>query len=320
MKNHRLLSWIALTGLSAALFALALTAQDRNNLDLVFGLVVTGSACGYLLWHLNTQTIRSVLFYAVLFRLVLFGLPPSLSDDAYRYVWDGLVQLQGINPYEYVPEDTALAGLQNEPIYLLLNSPSFYSVYPPVSQLIFRLGAQGYAQGWWSAHYAIKLILVLAELLAVLLLARMVPARYLLLYALNPLVLLETAGQAHTESVLILLLVLTVYFHKRQRGRLASVALAAAGWVKLFPFFFIPLLWRRYKWAGLWPGLLLLPRFWLFPSPHPISLPMFPLRWTCMPGFLNSMPDCTMPPRRSCDGLLEKTGASNWGRCFARSS
>jgi len=256
MRTRQWLSWLALTALMASVLALSLAAQDRTHLDLVMGLVAAGSLCALTLWWLDTQSTRAVLFYAVLVRLVLFHLPPSLSDDAYRYVWDGQVQSHGINPYRFAPQDPALAFLQEEPIFELLNSPAFYSVYPPVSQLIFHAGAQLTGSDGWAAHYAIKLILILAELLAVFLLGRMVTARYLILYALNPLVLLETAGQAHTESMLILLLVLAVLFHRRGQGGLTSIALGAAGWVKLFPFFFLPLLWRRYKWGGVWPGLV----------------------------------------------------------------
>ena len=255
MQLRKILSCLAITGLTAVVFGLSLVGQDRTQLGLLVGLVAGGSMCGLVLWHLDSQTRRAVLFYAVLFRLVLFHLPPSLSDDAYRYVWDGQVQVHGINPYQYVPQDSTLAILHGEPVYAHLNSQAFYSVYPPASQLVFRTGAQLFFHNWWAAHYTIKLLLVLAELLAVFLLARIVAARHLILYALNPLILLETAGQAHTESLLILLLVLAVVWHRRGRGRLASVALAAAGWVKLIPFFFLPLLWKRYKWRGIWPGL-----------------------------------------------------------------
>ena len=255
MKLRGILSWLAITGLTAAVLGLSLVAQDRAHLGLLVGLVVGGSLCGLVLWHLDTQTRRSVLFYAVLFRLVLFHLPPSLSDDAFRYVWDGQVQTHGINPYEYAPQDSTLGFLHDAPVYGQINSKAFYSVYPPVSQLVFRGGAQLFRHNWWAAHYTIKLLLVLTELLAVFLLARLVAARHLILYALNPLILLETAGQAHTESVLILLLVLAVLLHRRGRGGLASIALAAAGWVKLIPFVFLPLLWRHYKWRGIWPGL-----------------------------------------------------------------
>ena len=250
------LTWLAVTVLTACILALSLAAHDRSHLELVVILVVAGSACGLMLWYLNALTVRAVLFYAVLFRLALLHLPPSLSDDAYRYVWDGQVQAHGINPYQYVPQDPALEFLQDGALYDHLNSPAFYSVYPPVSQLIFGAAAHLFDGNWWAIHYTIKLVFVLAELLAVFILARLVASRHLILYALNPWILLETAGQAHTESLLILLFVLAVFFHGKGRGAMVSATLGLAGWVKLFPFFFLPLLWRRYRWRGILPGLV----------------------------------------------------------------
>ena len=251
---HFVRTWIFLVGLCGPVFALGGAAQDRAQLPLVVGLVFAAGFCCLALWRWSGLSVQTILFYAVLFRVVLFGLPPSLSDDAYRYVWDGLVQRHGINPYQYTPEAQALAVLHDEPVFDQLNSPAFISVYPPVSQLIFRAGTLAYTRGWKHSYFAIKGILVLAELMAVFLLARMIPARPLMLYALNPLVLLETAGQAHTESLLVLLLVLIVWLVRKGHGKWASVALAVAGWVKLFPFLFFPFLWRRFGWRVMWVG------------------------------------------------------------------
>ena len=237
-------------------FAMAVVAQDRSQLALLVALALVAGGQLVWLWRGNALGIAEILLYAVVFRLVLFLLPPSLSDDAYRYVWDGRVQSIGVNPYHYAPEDTSLAALHDEPIYARLNSLSYFSVYPPVSQGVFAVGALFYDRGWIYSHYAVKLVLMLMELLAVFLLARMVDKKWLLLYAWNPLVLLETAGQAHTESALLLLLVLVVLLVKARRAAWASAALAVAGWVKLFPFVLFPFLWRRFKWRGIWPGAL----------------------------------------------------------------
>jgi hypothetical protein len=89
------------------------------------------------------------------------------------------------------------------------------------------------------------------------LLSRMVEARSLLLYAWNPLVLLETAGQGHTEALLMLFLVGGVWAVRQGHGRIASLAVAGAGLVKLYPFLFGPLLVRRFGWSAVWPGALL---------------------------------------------------------------
>ncbi len=247
-------STLLLVVLTASVAGMALLARDRAFLYALVPLALLAGGLVLVLWRRGDVSTGQVLLFAVLFRLMLAWLPPSLSDDAYRYVWDGLVQAQGVNPYRFVPEDPALGALHDEPIYRQLNSTGYYTVYPPVSQGIFAFGALFYGSGWMASYYAVKVVLILFELAALLLLARMVDARALLLYAWNPLVLLEAAGQAHTEGALVLLLLLAVHLAHRGRGGWASAALALAGWVKLYPFVLFPLLWRRFGWRAVWPG------------------------------------------------------------------
>ncbi len=255
-----LLTRCLLAVLTGAIFAIAVLAQDRTQLPTL--VVVALSGCGVLVWIWWRQgkgiALFDVLFFAIAFRLALVWLPPSLSDDAYRYVWDGLVQAQHVNPYEFKPEAAELALLHGELPYERLNSKSFYSVYPPLSQYVFAFGSLFYGQGWMASHFAIKGILVLAELVALLILARLVSARSLMLYAWNPLVLLETAGQGHTESLLLLLLIAVICASRAGKGAWASIALAGATWVKLFPVALFPFLWRRFGWNAVWPGALAL--------------------------------------------------------------
>ena len=92
--------------------------------------------------------MRLVIGFALVLRLAVFWLPPGLSDDAYRYVWDGLVQTEGYNPYLHTPDSQELEALRSEHIYDELNSSGVYTVYPPVSQLVFRIGGVFYNQGW----------------------------------------------------------------------------------------------------------------------------------------------------------------------------
>lgn len=205
-------------------------------------------------WRSNVLSSKEVVLTAVLFRLVVFPLPPVLSDDGYRYVWDGVVQVQaGQNPYRFTPADDALAGMHDEVLFGALNSPDYHSVYPPLSQAIFALGGLAYPLGWMASWYLIKLVLVMAEVGGLVLLCRMVSPRALLLYAWNPLVVIECAGQAHTEALAAPLLILTLWAARQGRGALGGGALAAAGWVKLSPFLLLPFLVRRY---GLRAGIV----------------------------------------------------------------
>lgn len=201
-------------------------------------------------WRRGDVSMRLVIGAALLFRIAVVGLPPVLSDDAYRYVWDGLVQAEGYNPYLFTPDDPELSSLHDESIFPMLNSASYFSVYPPVSQLIFRVGAFFYEYGWEVSYYVIKALLALLEFGAVLVLARMLRPEQLLLYAWNPLAVLAGAGQAHGEAAAALFLSLTLYALHKGRGGRASIWLACAGWVKLYPFVLFPFLWRRFGWRS----------------------------------------------------------------------
>ena len=86
-----------------------------------------------------------------MFRLsVLWVTPGFLSDDIYRYVWDGLVQQAGINPYHYPPEAPELGFLRDETIFPMINRKSALTIYPPAAQLFFRAARLAVARPiWW---------------------------------------------------------------------------------------------------------------------------------------------------------------------------
>ena len=267
---------LAKGGLLAAFLAASvvygLTAGDPEaRVWFVLAVWLAGGAL-LLLHRRHTFSLGFVLVVAVGLRLLVFPMLPALSDDAYRYVWDGMLQAEGVNPYRHTPASDALAAFHASPLYASLNSAGFYSVYPPVSQLIFRVGVL-LGDSWQGAYYVIKGIFVVLELGGVWLLGRMVAARHLLLYAWHPLAVVEVAGQGHTEAALVGFLALAVWAFRRGWLRGAGAALAAAGWVKLFPFLLLPLLGWRQRWtwaipAGVVTLLLFLPYAHLATLPH----------------------------------------------------
>ena len=71
--------------------------------------------------------------------VALFGAAPLVSDDAYRYVWDGRVQRFGLSPYETVPNDPALAYLHTDLTRRIdPTSAALPTIYPPAAELFFR--------------------------------------------------------------------------------------------------------------------------------------------------------------------------------------
>ena len=213
------------------------------------------------IWSRSRVSVPVVVGVGVLLRLIVLPMPPTLSDDLWRYLWDGLVQAYGFNPYLYVPNDPLVAGLS--PTLLdRMNSGDVHSVYPPLSQLMFLVGGLvSRVAGESAGILAIKVLAGGAELICLLLLARRfgnAGAGKLVLYAWNPLVILETWGQAHGEAFMLPLLIGCVIATEAKRLRLAGMLLGAAVMVKLYPLLLLPLLWRRGGWRSVWPAILIM--------------------------------------------------------------
>ena len=161
---------------------------------------------------------RLIWGFAILFRVVLLPCDPFLSDDIYRYLWDGHVQLAGINPYLYPPDAPELEAIRTV-WHARINNPSISTIYPPFAQVVFAAGALA-----GGSMLALKLLWTLADLAACLLLAkvagrtgRSVPGT-LVLFAWSPLLVVETAWSGHFESLGILLLVVLVFLSLPARG------------------------------------------------------------------------------------------------------
>ncbi len=194
-------------------------------------------------------TIWLVLGVALAMRLPLLPVPPFLSSDLYRYVWDGRVQMAGINPYRYIPADPALARLRDTAIYPHVNRREYApTIYPPTAQLVFRAVA-AIAQ----TPFAIKTAMVAFELLAVACLWRLtvlagLPPARVLIYAWNPLAAWCYAGNGHVDALAIGLLGMALLCRALRRDGWAGAVLGAAILVKFLPVAVAPAIWRPWRW------------------------------------------------------------------------
>lgn len=152
----------------------------------------------------------AVWLFAIAMRLALLPLTPSLSHDVYRYLWDGHVQLAGINPYRYAPLDPDLAGIRTV-WFGLVPDPQTLTPYPPAAQLAFA--ALALAGG---AVLQAKLLWVALDLTAAWILGRVAAftgrSRRLtqLLYLWSPLLLVEVAWNGHLASLVTVALALVI--------------------------------------------------------------------------------------------------------------
>jgi|GEM_PF-118636 len=99
--------------------------------------------------------------------LLLFSLP-NLSDDYFRFLWDGRLTLAGYHPFLHTPQyfiDQQLfpTGISTE-LFSQLNSPQYYTVYPPVCQVVFAAAAWVSPTNNWIGVLVMKLFLLAAEL------------------------------------------------------------------------------------------------------------------------------------------------------------
>jgi hypothetical protein len=89
-------------------------------------------------FRLGPTALIIIIASAVLFRVVLLAAPSSLSDDVYRYQWDGRAQRAHLNPYVVFPNAPGLAGLQ-DPEHPEPPGEETPTIYPPLSEFAFRL-------------------------------------------------------------------------------------------------------------------------------------------------------------------------------------
>lgn len=217
-------------------------------------------AAAGLVWALRRLAVHSgskvagILLVALLLRLLLLPLWPTLSDDLLRYVWDGKVVGAGSNPYLLAPEDRSLVSLRG-PLWHSLPHRDIPTVYPPVALGLFSIAAH-----FPAPVLALKILLSACDLLTCFLLVRLavvlgLPEERTAWYAWNPLAVLESAGMGHVDALGVALVVATLLLLVRTPRRPLSAALVAAGAVlaKLVPIVAMPV-WAR---AGRRPGAFL---------------------------------------------------------------
>jgi len=200
-----------------------------------------------------------IWFFAVLMRLVLLPQDPSISDDIFRYLWDGDVQRAGINPYLYPPAAEELAHVRTG-YHALINNPTISTIYGPFAQMAF-----------WAISMAggtllqAKLLWVGCDLATGWVIDRIALAtgrsrrKALVLYLWSPLLIVEVAWSGHLEPLGILAMMLAVFLARKPL--LAGLALACAVATKFAPIVALPVLARRWGWravAGFTITLLLL--------------------------------------------------------------
>jgi hypothetical protein len=244
----------------------------------------------YGLILLKAKTVadqRFFLGFSLILRGVLVFSFPNLSDDIYRFIWDGRLIYLGENPFNHPPQyfidNQLFTDVLTPDLFSHLNSPAYYSVYPPVCQAVFATAVYLCPNSLYGSVILIKFFLFVCEVGTIRLLHK---SSYSadsshpispLVYALNPLILLELVGNAHFEAAMIFFFLWASlrFFQTLKSIGIVNLGLTAFMWslavaVKMLPLMFLPFVvlvldkrWRIGFWAlvGFFLILLFLPLY-----------------------------------------------------------
>jgi hypothetical protein len=200
-----------------------------------------------------------ILGCALVLRGELMFIPPNLSRDSWRYLWDARVTLSGYSPYAYAPNSPVLAHLVNI-LYVNSRFRNVPTIYPPGAQAFYLFS---YLLAPNNLVF-LKGIFIIGELittagLAVLLAKKGLDPARCIIYGLCPLPIVEFAIEGHVDALVAMFMVLTLVCAQSQRRGarvLTGFFLAMATLTKLYPILMLAVVWRRRDWAMLSTCLL----------------------------------------------------------------
>jgi len=238
------------------MFAYNLIRTETMKLLLIYsGLFI----CAYKLIKTTGFYFRVLVLATILFRLLFLFSIPNLSQDFYRFIWDGQLLLSGISPYLSTPDmQMELGVLTNFPnlseLYIGMGSLSArnFTNYPPLNQLCFALANLFPGNSILSSVIGLRLIIISADLGTLyfgkkLLEHLKVPSSRIVWYILNPFIIIELTGNLHFEGVMVFFLVLSLYLLSRGKWLKSAIFLAFSISIKLIPLMLLPLFFKWFK-------------------------------------------------------------------------
>jgi len=243
------LIFVLLTVLFYLSFAYDLNRNDYIKLIFLYAALFISY---YKLIKLNAQNFTFLAVLAFSFRFLFLFSIPNLSQDFYRFIWDGRMILEGFNPYLHTPESFIINAVS--PIYQaqelyngmgILNA-SHFTNYPPLNQLCFVIAGLFAGKNILGAVIVLRLIIIAADFGTLyfgkkLLEKLNIPVNAIFWFILNPFIIIELTGNLHFESVMIFFLIWSLYLFKIGKWRFASLVFACSISIKLIPLIFLPL-------------------------------------------------------------------------------
>lgn len=226
---------------------------QQNDINSILAYSIS-SFVVYSIYILKRPKLGIVFAVGLIARLIILPSFPGLSDDIYRFIWDGRLTSNGINPYSFLPSEILplnLSGLGPD-LYSELNSPNYYTIYPPVSQLVFWVSTW-FGEELMTSNLVMKIIFILCEILTFLGIIKILkhiqsPSYYAIVYWLNPLIIIEGTGNLHFEIIMISFLVWGIYFlFVNQNIKWGAMFFSLSIAIKLLPLLLLPYMMFRFE-------------------------------------------------------------------------
>lgn len=223
-------------------------------------LIISTGICfaGFLfLVKSNSFSLRHLLYFSIVCRAIFIFSIPILSDDYFRFLWDGHLINMGINPFLALPsaliQQAVISGNDiMQFLYAHMNSQDYFSVYPTIMQGGFLLATWLFPDSIKSPVIVFHFIILLAELgtiyfaLKILKIIQL-PSKNILWYVLNPLVIIELSGNLHFEALMIFFCAASIYFLLKQKALPSAIFLSLAIATKLLPLICIPFFFKYFE-------------------------------------------------------------------------
>lgn len=237
---------------------------ERNDFIILAVSFTTLFFCSYKIIQFQKNNISFLIGIAVVFRLLFVFSTPNLSQDFYRFIWDGRLILEGINPFISLPKDLILNPNfhlpQSQELVTGMGSlsASHYSNYPPINQLIFVIAGILSANSIIGAAVVFRIIIIAADFGTLYFGSRLLEKlglekHRIFWYLLNPLVIIELTGNLHFEGVMLFFFIWSMFLLEQNRWKWAAVILAFSISIKLLPLLLLPLFLKNLGWKkAIW--------------------------------------------------------------------
>ena len=228
-----------LFAVSSAGLYLYLTSLERSetwNVQLSVALLFALYTWGVQLrW-----TLYTLIGVGVGLRIVFMTEFPVLSDDFYRFLWDGLLWHQGVHPMVQIPSETLIETSEQCILYENMNSSHYLSPYPSIHQGVFYLSTLGYTSPLEALTW-MRIIHTLTDVLSCVLLFQLSRSLFAAsVYLLHPLVIVEGVGNVHFEGYVLLFLLISLWGLQKKTFWISAAGIALATATKLLPLTLLP--------------------------------------------------------------------------------